>query len=324
MDKVKIVVVGVGGWGRQHCLSIKKIPAAELVGVVGRNRGKASARGVEMGVMSFTSITDAIEATGADAVTVVLAHNAHLPAALEAMKQGVHLYVEKSFGSSLADAVKMTETAQKSHVKLMAGFSQRYEPSYLELARLAKSGSLGKLRYIFAKRQSTGGFGQGWIADPLKAGGGALAGWGTHDVDLVMNIADSEPRIVYAQMELDEKGRDIQSHILVRHASGAISGISIEYFAFGSDAFAWVLGDAGRADAQRGGELIVRRAGSQPATKRFPEREYPAFLTDALSAFVNCIVEDEPPPIPAEDGVRDWKVVDAAYRSARSGESIRL
>jgi len=139
-----------------------------------------------------------------------------------------------------------------------------------------------------------------------------------------MNIADSEPRMVYAQMELDEKERDIQSHILVRHASGAISGISIEYFAFGSDAFAWVLGDTGRADAQRAGELIVKRAGSPPAIKRFPKREYPAFLTDALSAFVNCIVEDEPPPIPAEDGVRDWKVVDAAYRSARSDEPIRL
>ena len=324
MDKVKIVVVGVGGWGRQHCLSIRKIRDAELVGVVGRNRDKASARGLEMDVMSFTSITDAIKATGADAVTVVLAHNAHLPAAVEAMKQDIHVYVEKSFGASLTDAVKMTETAQRHNVKLMAGFSQRYEPSYLELARLSRSGSLGKLRYVFAKRQSNGGFGEGWIADPLKAGGGALAGWGMHDVDLVMNIADSEPRIVYAQMELDENRRDIQSHILVRHDSGAISGINIEYFAFGSDAFAWVLWGNGRADAQRAGELILRRADSPEEIKRFPKREYPAFLTDAVSAFVNCIVEDEPPAIPAEDGVRNWKVVDAAYRSAHSGEPVQL
>jgi len=240
------------------------------------------------------------------------------------MKHGVHIYVEKSFGASLTDAVKMTEMAQRHNVKLMAGFSQRYEPSYLELARLSKSGSLGKLRYVFAKRQSTGGFGEGWIADPLKAGGGALAGWGMHDVDLVMNIADSEPRIVYAQMELDENGRDIQSHILVRHGSGAISGINVEYFAFGSDAFAWVLGENSRADAQRAGELVLRRAGSPQEIKRFPKREYPAFLTDAVSAFVNCIVEDEPPPIPAEDGVRNWKVVDAAYRSAHSGEPVQL
>jgi hypothetical protein len=44
----------------------------------------------------------------------------------------------------------------------------------------------------------------------------------------------------------------------------------------------------------------------------------PSFLTEALEKFVEAILEDREPPIPAEDGVRAWKIVGAAYRSART------
>jgi len=324
MDRIRILVVGVGRWGREHCLSIKRIPRAELVGVMGRKPDKTLAMGAEMGVKAFTSISEAIKVTRPDAVTIVLPHGAHLQAAVEAMEKGVDVYVEKSFGASLKDARAMAETARKIGVKLMAGFSQRYISSYFELARLARSESLGRVRYVFAKRQTPHGFIEGhWTADPTLAGGGALAGWGTHDVDLALYIVGSEPRLVYAQMEFDDKGRETQSHILIKHDSGTISEIGIEYLAFGSDCFAWVLGEEGRVDAERTGRLTMKR-GESTETKDFPQRSFPYFLTDALKAFVNSILNNSEPPISAEDGIRVWKVVSAAYISARTGNSIKI
>lgn len=323
MRRLRVLEVGTGGWGKHHCTSLRRIAEAELVGVVGRNLEKASALGAEMGVKGFNSISQAIDETVADAVTINLAHSAHRAAALEAIEKGVAVYVDKSFGASLADAEAMTEAARRRGVKLMAGFSQRYEPSYLELAGLARSGSLGRLRYVFAKRQSAGGFPEGhWTADPALAGGGAVAGWGIHDVDLAMYIVGSEPRSVYAMMEFDAKGRETQSHILVRHEGGTISEVAIEYYAFGGDAYAWVLGEKGRADAQRTGRFTLYREGAEPQAKVFPSREYPAFLTDALAAFVDAVLNNREPPIPAEDGVTAWRVVDAAYRSARTGQPV--
>lgn len=325
MNRVRMLVVGTGTWGREHCLSIKKIPSAELVGAVGRNLDKALVMGAEMGVKAFTSITEAIKVARPDAITIVLPHSAHFQATVEAMEQGVHAYVEKSFGASLKDAQGMAEAARERGVKLMAGFSQRYISSYFELARLARSGGLGRIRYVSAKRQSPQGFTEGhWTADPSIAGGGALAGWGTHDVDLAMHIAGSEPRVVYAQMEFDGKGRETQSHILVKHDSGTISEIGIEYFAFGTECFALALGEKGRADAERRGRLTVKREGLPPETKEFPRREGAYFLTDALKAFVDCLLNNSEPPIPAGDGVRVWKVADAAYSSARTGNSVRI
>jgi predicted dehydrogenase len=179
LKKLKVLVFGTGNLGRQHRLSIKAIPRAELVGVVGRNMEKARALGNEMGVKGFASISDAVTATGAEAITIALVHSAHKAAALEAIEKGLPLYVEKSFGASLEDAKAMMAAARKAGVKMMAGFSQRYEPSYFELTRLVREGNVGRLRYVFAKRQSPEGFPEGyWIGDPAIAGGGAIAGWG--------------------------------------------------------------------------------------------------------------------------------------------------
>jgi len=325
MNTVRILVVGTGKWGINHCKSIREIPTAELVGIVGRSPDKTSVIGAEMGVKAFTSIPEAIKVTRPNAATIVLRHNMHLQAAVEVMKQGLDVYVEKSFGASLKDAEAMTEMARERGIKLMAGFSQRYISTYFELGRLVKSGRLGRIRYVFAKRQTLHGFAEGhWSGDPSLAGGGAVAVWGTHDVDLAMHFANSRPRLVYAQMEFDERGRETQSHISVKHDSGAISEIGIEYLAFGADCFAWVLGEKGRVDAEREGKLTIRDESSKTQTEVFPQRPRPYFLTDALKAFVNCLLNDTATPIPAEDGIRVWKVVSAAYESARTGNSIKI
>lgn len=323
MNKVRMLVIGTGRWGINHCKSIKEISQAELVGIVGRSLDKTLKVGGEMGVEAFISISDAVKKTRPDAATIVLPHALHRPAALKVIEEGLHAYVEKSFGASLEDALAMAEKAKQAGVKIMAGFSQRYIPTYYELANLAKSGSLGRIRYVFAKRQTSSGFEEGhWTADPRLAGGGALAVWGTHDVDLAMHLTNSEPKLVYAQMEFDEKGRETQSHILVKHESGTISEIGIEYLAFGEDCFAWVLGDKGRADAEREGKLTLKYD-SGKEIKEVQKRPH-NFLKEALKAFVNSILNDSEPPIPAEDGIRVWKVVDAAYKSARTGRSIKL
>lgn len=326
VDKVKVLVVGAGIWGKEHCFSIKRIPNAELVGVVSRSLDRALKVGAEMGVKAFTSISEAIEETRPNAVTIALPHGLHLEAVLEAIKYGVHLYVEKSFGASLRDAQLMAEAARARGIKMMAGFSQRYISNYNEMARLARSGELGRIRYVFAKRQTTGGFTEGhWTSDTALAGGGALAGWGTHDIDLVMYVAGSEPKYVYAMMEFDEKGRDIQSHVLIRCENGAICETGIEYYAFGGDCFAWVLGERGRVDAVREGKIVIVREGLQPEVKESPHKEWSSyFLTEALKAFIESIINDTEPPIPPEDGVRVWKVVEAAYKSAQTGSPIKI
>jgi len=325
VDRVKVLVVGVGNWGRHHCLSIRKVPRAELIGVVGRNPEKVSMRAAEMDVRGFTSIREAVKVTGANAATVALVHNAHRETAVELMEKGLHVYVDKPFGASLVDAQVMAGAADKAGVKLMAGFSQRYEPSYFELARLVYSGSLGRIRHVFAERQHAKGFNEAhWMADPAIAGGGAVAIWGIHDVDLAMHLVGAEPRRVYAEMEFDDKGRETQSHIMVRHVSEVISMMDIEYSAFSAEAYAGVLGEKGRAVADRLGGLTIYDEVGSPDTRVFLNGEYPAFLTEAMSAFINCIVDDATPPIPAEDGVRAWSVVDAAYRSARIGKAIEI
>lgn len=70
---------------------------------------------------------------------------------------------------------------------------------------------------------------------------------------------------------------------------------------------------------------MIVREGLQPEVRESPRREWGSyFLTEALKAFIDSIINDTEPPILPEDGVRVWKVVEAAYKSAQTGSPIKI
>jgi predicted dehydrogenase len=70
-----------------------------------------------------------------DAV-MVLTPGSHAPAAIAAARAGLHVFVEKPMGLSIAEGLDMIAAASKARVSLMIGYMKRYDPAYERVAEI--------------------------------------------------------------------------------------------------------------------------------------------------------------------------------------------
>jgi predicted dehydrogenase len=108
------------------------------------------------------------------------------PIALEALKHGKHILVEKPAGIRLEEVEELALTAQAANLKARVGFNHRYHPAFLKAREIFDSGILGPLMHIRARYGHGGrtGYDSEWRANPSLSGGGELIDQGVHLIDL--------------------------------------------------------------------------------------------------------------------------------------------
>jgi len=144
-NRVRIAVVGVGGMGAAHLRFLKEIKEAETVAVVDVDAGMAAKRGAEFGVPGFTSIAAMAAAARPQAVSVATPHPAHLPAALEALRLGLHVFCEKPLCSLVGEADRMIAAARRHRRILGEMFQYRAQTPALRAKEVVAAGRLGRL-----------------------------------------------------------------------------------------------------------------------------------------------------------------------------------
>ena len=132
--KLKTAVVGVGSLGQHHARNYSELSAqgvGEFVGVCDLNEENARTIGEKNNCGYFTDWRDLIGKV--DAVSIVTPTETHCEIACAFLENGVHVLVEKPFAKTLAEADLMIAAAQKTGVKLMVGHLERYNPAMVAL-----------------------------------------------------------------------------------------------------------------------------------------------------------------------------------------------
>ncbi len=131
---LKVAVIGVGSLGRHHARNYSELASegvCDLVAVCDVNeeagRGIAAAHGVEF-VSDWRELTDRV-----DAVSIVAPTELHCDIACGFLEKGVHCLVEKPIARTLEEADRMIETASNSGAKLMVGHLERFNPAMVSL-----------------------------------------------------------------------------------------------------------------------------------------------------------------------------------------------
>jgi predicted dehydrogenase len=121
-----------------------------------------------------------------DAVLICTPNHLLAPIALEALKHGKHILVEKPAGIRLEEVEELSLTAQAANLKVRVGFNHRYHPAFLKAREIFDSGILGPLMHIRARYGHGGrtGYDREWRANPALSGGGELIDQGVHLIDL--------------------------------------------------------------------------------------------------------------------------------------------
>ncbi|MFQ5719048.1 MAG: Gfo/Idh/MocA family oxidoreductase, partial [Acidobacteriota bacterium] len=126
-EALRVGVVGVGHLGQHHARLYAALPAAHLVGIVDRDRDRATEIAARHDCRVFASV-DALLGE-VDAVSVAVPTAAHLAVAGPALENGLACLVEKPLAPDVAAARRLVDLAARHASTLMVGHTERFNPA---------------------------------------------------------------------------------------------------------------------------------------------------------------------------------------------------
>jgi predicted dehydrogenase len=144
---VKVAVIGAGYLGQHHARIYAELHDAELVGVVDTDGDRAEAIATKFGTKAFRSHRDVLDA--AEAFSIVVPTVSHYEIALDCLRAGKDVLVEKPITATLDEADGLIREADRKGSVLQVGHLERYNQGVIAL-----SGMVGAPRFIEAVRVS--------------------------------------------------------------------------------------------------------------------------------------------------------------------------
>jgi predicted dehydrogenase len=342
-NKVNIGVIGAGWWAT--LAHIPTLVANPHVGVVAINR--PDKEGLDKVAQTFNlshaylDAADMLSREKLHGVVVASPHVLHAEHATMALERGLNVLIEKPMATSASAARALVALAEAKGAQIIMPYGWNYKPMTDTAHRLIKEGWVGEVRHIVAQMASALAdlFGGEPMAetkdhlfrppastwsDPKRSGG---YGWGqlTHGLGALFRLVDLEPARVFARMGLSPAGVDFYDAAVVEFANGAtmaLSGSATVPKSRGFQLDIRVFGTEGMLlfDVERARVEAVRHDG-KTHVESLPDNAGDYEMVEPITRLVDlCRGENVVNPADGVIGMRASALLDAMYRSAKSGK----
>lgn len=333
-----MVRFGILGFGhhavRRLMPAFREAAAAQLTGLWRRDPAKAEANAREFSVPHvFGTPAELCASPEVDAIFVVSPDVMHLEHVLTAAKHGKHILCEKPLAMNADEVRQMLAAAEHANVKFGVAQNMRYNRSLTLMHDWIAEGRIGKPQLAQAQfAYSAAGSSRKWIYDPSIALGGPIGDVSIHCLDALRYILgdDESARVttVATLAHTDSASGRVESHAVVGldFASGAMGSITVttrsQY-----RTMVEVTGEDGVIRCENGLtvdfpiEVILSRGSEMPARETVSNADAYSRMIDGFAAWVEGTGEYL---APAQDGLHNQKVLDAAYQSWRSNARVSV
>ena len=305
--------------------------SVEYVGFYDESKARRQKYGTAFESPSFANWEEFL-ASGVEAA-IVSSENAHHRRDVDALASaGVHVLCEKPLATNPADAEAIVRTCKQAGVTLMTAFPMRFSMPLRAAKASLDGGGYGRLTSMIGRNQ-----GQcpkrhrAWFADPDLAGGGAMTDHTVHLTDVYRWFTDLEIETVYAVSNCinyrDETELETGGLVSLTFADGKRASIDcswsrpLNYPTWGGLALRLVT-DWGAVDLDAFKQTQTIYGGEAMHTR------WDYWGGDAnqmmVDEFVAAVSEGREPFVTGEDGLRAVEVVEAAYRSVKSGKPEKV
>ena len=346
MSKTKVALLGSGFIADIHLEAYQRfVPEAEVVAIYSRSPQRAEAFAQKHHIArGFSDFEKIIHESDCDVVDICLPNFLHHRAVLEAAKAGKHVIIEKPLCLTLEEADEMIAVCKAANRQLMYAEELCFAPKYERVRKLVKEGAIGKI-YQMRQCEKHSGPHSDWFYDLNQSGGGALMDMGCHGLAWFRWMLGGRPKAlsVYAHMQngLIHKGRtrcEENSLCLVEFEGGVIAvaenswakhgGMDdrVEVYGTGGVIYADLfMGNSALTYSEKGyGYAMEKAGGTQGWTFTIFEEAFNQGYPQELKHFIECVRDDKPPLVTAEDGRAVLELMYAAYQSARTGQKVML
>ncbi len=261
-----------------------------------------------------------------DAVFVTTPNSLHLADVLSAIACGKPVLCEKPMGMNAGECRRMVETARRAGILLGVAQVFRFEDSTARLRERIAAGQVGHPVFARAEFSYPGrGHVRTWITDAAVAGGGPIADVGVHCIDALRYILQDEVVQVNARGTSDRESGSVEAAavLTLEFSRGTLGAVLVSTRAEYRTPLE-IVGEAGvlRADdglnVERPITIELKKDGTVVESETVANREAYARQVDAFAEAVEGKAEF---PVAGEEGWQNQEILDAAYRSLKSGKS---
>lgn len=332
LKPVRWGAIGLGWFGEVHVDTLADMPGIELAALCTRRPERLAELADKYGVKKrYTDYHELLADPDIDVVGITTHIYHHRDIAIDALKAGKHVFLEKPMAANTADCDLILEAAAAADGFLMVGHICRFDPR-VELAKQAiDEGRIGKIISMHARRNLSKVIGES-VLDDISA----LMGDGIHDADLMLWFSQAKPVNVYAQEIHPGKNKYPDAGwAMFRLDSDAVGVVESvwhlpETTPYAIDARMEILGTEGAIYvncAQAGLEIHDAKGVQMPDTMYWPTVIDQRFgiLRSEFRYFAECVRNGRRPEHITPQESRDVvALIEAAAESSKTGQVISL
>jgi UDP-2-acetamido-3-amino-2,3-dideoxy-glucuronate N-acetyltransferase len=315
----QIALVGCGYWGKNLCRNFYGLGALASV-VDASESGQTTARSIAPDILTTNNFEDILIDNQIQGVALATPAETHVDLAVQAMRAGKDVFVEKPMALSISDAKTMQKVALETDRILMVGHLLEYHPAVLKLRELIDSGELGKINYLYSNRLNFG---------KVRTEENALWSFAPHDVAVILRLLGQSPVEVSASGGAYlTKGTDDVTVSNLKFSDNSRAHIFVSWLHPYKEQRLVVVGDQKMAifnDVNPFGEKLciypqsVEFDGPLPILKKenaeFIEHANTEPLREECAHFLECMKSRKSPLTDAQSGIEVLKVLHACQSS---------
>jgi predicted dehydrogenase len=295
MKNKKIALVGLGGMGARHAITLKSHSSIDLVGGIDLNEERKKAFELEYDVPTFKTLEELLTKCRPDGMILATPPCSREESIQVALAHGIQVLAEKPITHTLSAAKKVAQLAEEHpSVPLNIGYCHRFLDSVQHAKRIISHGGLGRpvwIQIIFSSFKPE--MKDRWSTDPKISGGGSAMDNACHALDLFRFLA-GESVSISGNYRFSWPGRGEDSFSIVAKSENDILGSFLGSYLTASPKNFWeICGTEGvlRYDYNgKGDELLKIDAKGvtemirvEPASKRF-QRQLEAWIASMEGA----------------------------------------
>jgi len=218
---IRIAVIGYGYWGPRIARNLNTAEGCKVVAICDKNaaslqRARRDFPNVEM----TCDVNTVLSSPDIDAVAVVTPVWTHFELAESALKNGKHVFVEKPFTSTSAQAEQLVELADRKNLQIMVDHTFLFTGAVRRIKQMVDEGTLGKLYYYDSTRVNLGLFQHDvnviWDLAP-------------HDLSIVDHLTANEPQCVTASGQAHVNELEDVAYITVYYSDRMIAHFNVNW-----------------------------------------------------------------------------------------------
>ncbi len=335
--QLNVAVVGCGIFGELHVETYAAFDRSNLVALCDVNEQRARELGEKHSCRWCTSVADIAADPAVEAVSVATPDFAHREVVEVLAKAGKHLLIEKPLATSVEDARAICDAVEGAGVFAMVDFHNRWHPALRAFKEPLDRGEIGELQTMFGRLSDRIEVAAEWFTWSGKTG----PEWflGSHLADVACWLFGAAPSRVFAEGRKDvlaARGIDcydtMHMHLTFPRGFATLenSWIVPNTWPMICDFYVSLQTTDTRADIDLSHQGVTM-AGAKSFQRPFLYGKTPVgaveefgFIAMSIREFVRALLDDRPPPVPLELGLRNVRILAAAVQSAETGAIVEL